>query len=103
MAEPMAAVGARLFQQMGCAMCHGTGDLAPALEGLFGSSVQLYGGVTVRADEGYIRESILNPRAKMVTGYAPIMPPFQGQLSEDELTQLVAYIKSLQKPPTGGR
>jgi cytochrome c oxidase subunit 2 len=99
--ESMATAGAHLFQQMGCAMCHGTGQ-APALEGLFGSSVQLYGGETVLADEGYIRESILNPRAKMVAGYAPIMPTFQGQLSEEELTQLVSYIKSLGRKPAGG-
>ena len=101
MVESMATTGAHLFQQMGCAMCHGTGQ-APALEGLFGSSVQLQGGATVLADEGYIRESILDPRAKMVAGYAPIMPTFQGQLSEEELTQLVSYIKSLGQKPTGG-
>jgi cytochrome c oxidase subunit 2 len=99
--ESMAAAGAHLFQQMGCAMCHGTG-LAPALEGRFGSSVQLQGGETVLADEAYVRESILNPRAKLVAGYAPIMPTFQGQLSEEELTQLVAYIKSLGKQPASG-
>src|SRR4029450_11582571 len=99
--ESMATAGAHLFQQMGCAMCHGTGQ-APALEGLFGSSVQLYGGETVLADEGDIRESILDPRAKMVAGYAPIMPTFQGQLSEEELTQLVSYIKSLALKPAGG-
>jgi len=100
--EPMATAGAHLFQQMGCAMCHGTA-LAPALEGVFGSSVQLQNGTTVLADEDYMRESILNPGAKLVAGYAPIMPTFQGQLSEEELTQLVAYIKSLRQKPAGGR
>jgi len=99
--EPMAAAGAHLFQQMGCAMCHGAG-LAPALEGRFGSLVQLQGGERVVADEAYVRESILNPRAKLVAGYAPIMPTFQGQLSEEDLTQLVAYIKSLAHKPAGG-
>jgi cytochrome c oxidase subunit II len=99
--ESMAAVGARLYQQMGCAMCHGTA-LAPALEGIFGSSVQLANGERVLADEAYMRESILNPRAKLVVGYAPIMPTFQGQLSEEDLTQLVAYIKSLAQKPAGG-
>src|SRR5262245_17078379 len=97
--ESMAAAGAHLYQQMGCAMCHAARDLAPALEGVFGSSVQLQGGATVLADEGYIRESILDPRAKLVAGYAPIMPTFQGQLNEEELTQLVSYIKSLGKGP----
>jgi cytochrome c oxidase subunit II len=99
--EPMAAVGARLYRQMGCAMCHGTG-LAPALEGIFGSSVQLANGKRVLADEAYMRESILNPRAQLVAGYAPIMPTFQGQLSEEDLTQLVAYIKSLAQKPASG-
>jgi cytochrome c oxidase subunit 2 len=99
--EPMTTAGARLYQQMGCAMCHGAG-LAPALEGIFGSSVQLANGERVLADEVYMRESILNPRAKLVAGYAPIMPTFQGQLSEEDLTQLVAYIKSLAPKPAGG-
>jgi cytochrome c oxidase subunit 2 len=99
--EPMATAGARLYQQMGCAMCHGTA-LAPALEGIFGSSVQLANGERVLADEAYMRESILNPRARLVAGYAPIMPTFQGQLSEEDLTQLVAYIKSLAPKPAGG-
>jgi cytochrome c oxidase subunit II len=99
--EPMATAGARLYQQMGCAMCHDTA-LAPALEGIFGSSVQLANGERVLADEAYMRESILNPRARLVAGYAPIMPTFQGQLSEEDLTQLVAYIKSLVQKPAGG-
>ena len=54
------------------------------------------------ADEAYMRESILNPRARLVAGYAPIMPTFQGQLSEEDLTQLVAYIKSLAQKSAGG-
>jgi cytochrome c oxidase subunit 2 len=99
--EPMTTAGARLYQQMGCAMCHGAG-LAPALEGIFGSSVQLANGKRVLADEAYMRESILNPRAQLVAGYAPIMPTFQGQLSEEDLTQLVAYIKSLAQKPASG-
>jgi cytochrome c oxidase subunit 2 len=99
--EPMAAAGAHLFQQMGCGMCHETG-LAPSLEGVFGSSVTLATGATVLADEAYMRESILDPRAKIVAGYAPIMPTFQGQLSEDQLAQLVAYMKSLGKKPGNG-
>jgi cytochrome c oxidase subunit 2 len=56
----------------------------------------LQNGETVRADEGYIRESILNPQAKLVVGFGPIMPTFQGQISEDQSVQLLAYIKSLQ-------
>ena len=72
------------------------------MAGVFGSSVTLASGDTVLADEGYIRESILDPRAKIVAGYAPIMPTFQGQFSEEELSQLVAYIKSLGKQPADG-
>lgn len=102
LAPSMATAGAQRFQQMGCGTCHGVRELAPSLEGVFGSSVQLQSGETALADEGYLRESILNPRAKMVLGYAPIMPTFQGQLSEEELAQLVAYIKSLVIKPAGG-
>ena len=63
--------------------------------GLFGSKALLSNGPSVVADEGYIRESILNPQAKVVTGFGPIMPSFQGQMSEEHLLQVVAYIKSL--------
>jgi cytochrome c oxidase subunit 2 len=101
-AEPMSSAGARLFQQLGCTTCHAEGSVAPALVGVFGSWVALANGDKVLADESYLRESILNPRARIVAGYAPIMPTFQGQLSEDELAQLVSYIKSLGQPPAGG-
>jgi cytochrome c oxidase subunit II len=100
--ESMAAAGARIFQQMGCGSCHDARGLAPPMAGVFGSSVTLASGDTVLADEGYIRESILDPRAKIVAGYAPIMPTFQGQFSEAELSQLVAYIKSLGKQSADG-
>jgi cytochrome c oxidase subunit 2 len=63
---------------------------------LFGRKTQLTGGQTVVADEAYIRESIVNPQAKLVDGFGPIMPTFQGQISEDQLVQLLAFIKSLQ-------
>ena len=65
------------------------------MNGLFGSQTQLQGGMKVTADEPYIRESIVNPQAKLVEGFGPIMPTFQGQVSEDQLVQLIAYIKSL--------
>jgi cytochrome c oxidase subunit 2 len=100
--ESMAALGERLFQQLGCTTCHGVEPLAPALTGLFGSPVVLTNGATVVADESYVRESILNPRARIVAGYAPTMPTFQGQLSEEDLAQLVSYIKSLAHKPAGG-
>lgn len=95
--ESMAAAGNRLFGQFGCVTCHiadGTGR-GPVLQGVFGHPVKLQDGRTVVADEAYIRESILNPSAKIVAGYTPIMPTFQGQISEEQVLQLIAYIKSL--------
>jgi len=93
-----ATAGQQLYQTLGCASCHGAngeGGRGPALTGTFGSQVSLANGGAVIADEAYLRESIINPQAKIVTGFGPIMPTFQGQVSEDQLMQLVAYIKSL--------
>jgi hypothetical protein len=72
------------------------------LTGLFGKPVLLEGGQTVTADEAYIRESILNPRAKVVRGFQPIMPTYQGQVSEEQVLQLISYIRSLGTQPAGG-
>jgi cytochrome c oxidase subunit 2 len=83
---------------LACASCHsqgGQGGRGPALAGLFGKQVKLASGQTVVADEAYIRESILNPQGQIVEGYQPIMPTFKGQVTEDQLVQLIAYIKSL--------
>jgi cytochrome c oxidase subunit 2 len=96
-----AAAGQQMFESLGCASCHGAnaeGGRGPALLGLYGSNVVLNSGASVKADEGYLRESIMNPQAKIVTGFGPIMPSFQGQLSEEQLLQLVAYLKSLSVP-----
>jgi len=93
----MASAGEKLFQRLACNTCHlesGTGR-GPSLVGLFGKKVQLQRGQTITADENYIRESILEPRAKIAAGYAPIMPTFIGLVSEDGILQIVAYIKSL--------
>jgi cytochrome c oxidase subunit II len=104
-----AAQGQQLFQSLGCASCHGAngeGGRGPTLAGVFGQKTQLQTGESVTVDEGYVRESILNPQAKLVAGFGAIMPTFQGQISEDQLLQLVAFIKSLpaggqtQQPPT---
>ena len=65
---------------------------------MYGSTVTLASDATLTADENYIRESILNPQAKVVKGFQPLMPTFQGQVSEDDLMKLLAYIKSLTKP-----
>ena len=93
-----AAAGQQLFQSLGCASCHGAngeGGRGPVLAGVFGQKTQLQNGETQTVDEAYIRESITNPQAKLVAGFGPIMPTFQGQVSEDQLLQLVAFIKSL--------
>jgi cytochrome c oxidase subunit 2 len=89
--------GMQLFQQLACVNCHhmdGRGR-CPSLQGVFGSRVQLTNGETVVADESYIRESILQPNAKIVAGYQPVMPTFQGLVTEDGILQLIEYIKSL--------
>jgi len=96
-AGSLASNGQQLFQQLGCATCHrsDTQGRGPNLVGVFGKPVLLEDGRTVMADENYIRESILNPGVKIVAGFKPIMPSFQGQISEENLGALVAYIKSL--------
>ena len=89
--------GERLFTDLACITCHkaeSTGR-GPQLHGVFGSTVQLADGRKVVADENYLRESIVNSQAKVVQGYQPIMPTFQGMVSEENLLQLIAYIKSL--------
>jgi cytochrome c oxidase subunit 2 len=93
----MAAGGGRLFRQFGCSGCHGANATvrAPALEGLYGKAVPLRDGTIEVADERYLRDSILKPRARTVAGYQPLMPSYEGKISEDELIQIVAYIKSL--------
>lgn len=88
--------GAALFQSEGCIGCHGSGGtIAPILNGIYGKPVQLDGGQTVIANDAYIRESILQPQAQIVKGYGPIMPSFQGKLTDAQIQQLIDYIKSL--------
>lgn len=90
--------GKDLFtNKLGCASCHAGGpqQRGAKLENVFNSDVKLVGGATVKADEQYIRNSILNPTSQIVEGFQPIMPTFKGQVTEDQLISLVAYIKSL--------
>lgn len=97
----LADQGAKLFESLACSNCHkpdGSGR-CPTLVGLYGKNVQLASGATVKADEGYIRESILQPTAKIVAGYQPLMPTFQGLVTEEGVLQLVEYIKSLGAQP----
>jgi cytochrome c oxidase subunit 2 len=71
----------------------------PVLTNLVGSKVELQSGGSVVADEAYIRESIVNPQAKVVAGFQPIMPTFQGLVTEEQLLQLISYVRSLSPPP----
>ncbi|MEO5968480.1 MAG: cytochrome c oxidase subunit II [Bdellovibrionia bacterium] len=98
----MASRGGRLFTKLGCISCHGfnPGVRAPSLYGIFGKPQGLSTGATAIADENYIRESILNPKAKIVQGYDPVMPSYVGLVNEEDILDLIAYIKSLEGTPT---
>jgi cytochrome c oxidase subunit 2 len=98
--NPVAA-GEKLFTQLACVTCHlgnGTGR-GPSLHGVYGGRVLLADGSTITADDAYIRESILQPKAKIVAGFQPVMPTFQGLVTEEQILSLTAYVKSLQKLP----
>ena len=99
--ETLASAGAKRFVEQACNTCHGEqkGARGPSLTGVFGSTVRMQSGQTVKVDEAYIRESIVNPQAKLLEGYPPIMPTYQGLISEEGLLQLTAYIKSLSPAP----
>ena len=98
----MAQTGEKLFKDLSCVTCHreDTTGRGPTLVGLFGKAVALDNGASVEADEAYIRESIVNPRAKIVMGFQPVMPTFQGLVSEEGLLQLIEYVKSLKATPS---
>jgi cytochrome c oxidase subunit 2 len=96
-----AVAGEKLFVERACSTCHvadGTGR-GPSLNGLFGAKVLLADGASITANEAYIRESILQPNAKIVARYTPLMPTYQGQLTEEQILALIAYVKSLQSQP----
>jgi cytochrome c oxidase subunit 2 len=99
--QPMAARGQQLFQQLGCMTCHldDSSGRGPSLAGVYGRQVELMSGRTIVANDGYLRESILTPQARIVAGYGPIMPTFQGQVSEESVMSIIEFIKSL--PPAG--
>jgi cytochrome c oxidase subunit II len=103
--ETLSGQGQELFRRYGCSGCHDPGGTvrAPQLQGLFGSPVPLSDGSVVVADERYVRDSILSPNAQVAAGYAPVMPTFAGQVSEDDLAKLVAYIESIGPQPGEGR
>ena len=104
-----AAAGAKLFTALACNTCHlppGQGQgRGPVLDNLYGHQVELQNGMKVVADEAYIRESIVAPQAKIVAGFQPLMPTFQGLVTEEQILQLIAYVRSLSKQgaaPEGG-
>jgi cytochrome c oxidase subunit 2 len=98
--ESMSQDGAKLFQDLACASCHlenGQGR-GPSLVGAYGREVKLSTGQTVTMDDAYVRESILSPQAKIVAGFQPLMPTYRGLTTEEQILQLIAYIRSLGGP-----
>jgi len=95
---PPAEQGKKLFTENACNSCHsldGSDKIGPTMKGLWESEEQLTNGETITVDENYLRESILNPQAKIVQGYGPSMPPYQGQLSDEEINAIIEYIKTI--------
>jgi cytochrome c oxidase subunit 2 len=94
--ETLEQAGARLYRQFNCNTCHDAGPASrgPQLQNILGKQVKLRDGSTITVDEAYLRESILQPNAKIVAGYEPVMPTYQGLVSEEALLQLIAYVKS---------
>ena len=95
---PPAELGEKIYKEKGCNACHsidGSTLVGPSFKGVFGHTVELADGSKVEADENYIRESILEPQAKIVKGFQPVMPSFKGILSDEEVTAVIAYIKTL--------
>lgn len=103
--ESPVVAGEKLFTELNCITCHRPDNAGrgPVLVGIFGRSVKLASGDTVVADEAYVRESVVSPASKVVAGYQPVMPTFQGQVTEEQLIALVAYIQSLQVPTEASR
>src|SRR5882672_845358 len=100
----LAQNGQKLFEALACVNCHKTDNTGrcPNLTGVFGSPVKLADGRVVKADEAYIRESILNPMAKVVAGYEPVMRAVQGLVTEDQILQLIEYVRSIGPKPASG-
>jgi cytochrome c oxidase subunit II len=101
----LALQGRKTFLKYRCVSCHSADEnaRAPVLEELYGKRVQLRGGGSVIADDHYLRESIIDPDAKIVAGYENIMPHFKGQVTEEEIFELLAFIRSLERGGTPKR
>jgi len=98
MNKPPVALGGELYKTRGCAQCHsvdGSRGIGPSFKGIYGKTEQLQGGATVVVDENYLHESIIEPNAKVVAGFAPVMPTFKGKLKDREINGLIEYIKTL--------
>lgn len=95
---PPAQAGAEMVKKFGCAMCHsidGSSGTGPSFKDVFGHQMQMTDGSSVVADENYIRESIMDPQAKIVAGYQGVMPTFKGKIKDEQITWIIAYLKSL--------
>ncbi len=95
---PPAELGEKIYKEKGCNACHsvdGSTLVGPSFKGVFGHTVELADGSNVEADENYLRQSILEPQSQVVKGFQPVMPSFKGILSDDEVTAVIAYIKTL--------
>jgi cytochrome c oxidase subunit 2 len=100
---PPAEAGQRLYEIRGCKQCHsidGTSGIGPTFKGLFGAKHAMTDGSMVLADENYIRESIMEPQAKITAGFDPVMPTYKGRLKDAEITAIIEYIKALATPDT---
>ncbi|HTR42328.1 MAG TPA: cytochrome c oxidase subunit II [Pseudomonadales bacterium] len=100
--DTLAQSGEKLFREMGCSGCHVNSFTvhAPPLEGLYGKLVPLSDGTFAHVDDKYVRDHILIPASEVPAGYQPIMPSFEGRISEEQLLELIAYIKSIGAEPT---
>lgn len=98
--QTMEQAGAQLYQDLACDNCHGaqSSERGPSLYGLYGKQVKMAKGESVKADESFLRDKILNPYANLTAGYGPTMPAYKGQMNEEQILQLIAYIKSLGTP-----
>ncbi|MEZ5300119.1 MAG: cytochrome c [Verrucomicrobiales bacterium] len=105
--KPTAEAGRKLYEAIGCMACHSTdgtmeGKTGPSWKGLFGSERALVGGGKAKADRKYLRESILDPSAKVAAGFEPKegigMPPYAGVLNDAQIESLILYIESLRQP-----
>jgi cytochrome c oxidase subunit 2 len=101
--QSLARAGEEIFRSLGCSGCHmGSGVVrAPNLRGIYGRPVPLQSGRVIVADDGYLRDSILQPERDIAAGYAPLMPSYQDRISEEDLFLVIAYIKSLALVPHG--